>query len=227
MILLLIEELPTLQKLKKQKPHVYLDDWNCCHCDVDNETFMHIWLCPKARSALTDIKDLAFTKLLSLLNNHLLPDINLANQLEHFSFWLIPNTTTFPSSSNLWFTDLIKGVIPHSLSSWLFNLGLSQNSIQSILSEWLFEIRTLAWQAIWLPRCDEFQLFLRRKGVTPAQQKSPKPPNMVSLTLSGPSRSQQSHDCLSLDFQSKVHDYFNIGAKFPFRLGNNRLVSVR
>jgi len=42
---LLIEEIPTVEHVKKRLPDVY-KNWFCPRCNIDQETFQHVWLCP-------------------------------------------------------------------------------------------------------------------------------------------------------------------------------------
>src|SRR3954471_422223 len=101
LILLLVEELPTLQRLQIQKPHVYQSSWLCCRCQLEEESFSHLWLCPKARSALELIKDMAISTLDTLVSAHLSPQQMLGTDLSHFSFWIIPNSLSHSPSSTL------------------------------------------------------------------------------------------------------------------------------
>ena len=41
---LLIEELPTVEHLKKRRPDLY-NNWFCSRCNQKSETFDHVWLC--------------------------------------------------------------------------------------------------------------------------------------------------------------------------------------
>ena len=142
------------------------------------------------------------------------------------SFWTVPtNTITSPAPSSLWFTDLIRGFVPSVLTSALIDLNIPHSRVTSLLGEWLFELRTVAWKSIWLPRCDEFQDFLRQKGVTPAFRCTSRPLESLSTALTVYRPSAPSTDCLTSTSQAKIRDHFNFGTKFPFRMALSHLVS--
>ncbi|RIA91642.1 hypothetical protein C1645_821726 [Glomus cerebriforme] len=47
----LIEELPTIEHVKKRRPDLY-DQWNCSMCKNEKETFNHIWTCDNHKDIL-------------------------------------------------------------------------------------------------------------------------------------------------------------------------------
>ena len=52
------------------------------------------------------------------------------------------------------------------------------------MTKLLSYIRAASWDKIWVPRCTQFQDFIRSKGITPAQQRSG--PRLVSHPISIP-----------------------------------------
>jgi hypothetical protein len=52
---LMMEELPTIEQMKKSLYNIY-QDWLCPTCDMHKETFRHIWECADHNHILMDIK---------------------------------------------------------------------------------------------------------------------------------------------------------------------------
>lgn len=49
----LMEELPTMEKLKIRHPDLY-KTWNCCPCNEEKETYNHIWLCKNQKEMMKE-----------------------------------------------------------------------------------------------------------------------------------------------------------------------------
>ena len=98
--------------------------------------------------------------------------------------WILPQFPTKNSHNFISFIDLIKGVVPTKLLSFLTSLEITRPQAVSITTKLLSYIRAASWDNIWIPRCAQFQDFIRSKGITPAQQRSG--PRLVSHAISVP-----------------------------------------
>ena len=64
----LIEELPTIEHIKKRRPDLY-QHWLCPLCDIFKETFNHVWLCPKVISQTRGLSSLVKQELRNLVDS--------------------------------------------------------------------------------------------------------------------------------------------------------------
>ena len=55
LVSLLLEEIPTLDKLVTQQPHIYDASWLCFRCDFDIEDFNHVWTCSASHNDINNI----------------------------------------------------------------------------------------------------------------------------------------------------------------------------
>ena len=68
-IKLLLEELPTIEHMKKRRPDLY-NNWTCPTCNNHQETFTHIWSCPKNQSKMAHIMLNSRKKLITLIKKN-------------------------------------------------------------------------------------------------------------------------------------------------------------
>jgi hypothetical protein len=138
------------------------------------------------------------------------------------TLWDLPLFPTRNSHQFLSFIDLIKGIVPFKLSNFLLALGLTRTQVVSVITKLLSFIRAACWERIWIPRCAHFQIFIRSKGITPAQQRSGPPIGFSHPTQSGPSSvSRSTSDRLSHPYSNLINDYLSYGKGYPFPWYNN------
>ena len=49
---LIVEELPTLEKLKIRRPDLYKEETLCPRCNKEKEDFLHIWRCTDSKGKM-------------------------------------------------------------------------------------------------------------------------------------------------------------------------------
>ncbi|PKC51193.1 hypothetical protein RhiirA1_484322 [Rhizophagus irregularis] len=137
---LLIEEIPTIEQMKKSLLDLY-DGWMCPICGLYDETFNHVWTCSGHYDIINNIRDKTINHLLTwiLEYNDNIQDFNALMALDIWDISYDPNVFTF--------IDLIKGIIDVlvQMRQFIFN-----------------EI----FEEIWIPRCSHLKEFERSMGLT-------------------------------------------------------------
>ncbi len=130
-IKLLIEELPTIEQVKKNLLEIY-DGFPCCFCADTDETFNHVWLCEYRRTKMISIIIEIKAKLVELINQELEERSKITLQeLDSLSdLWRIRYC-----DNNFSFIDIIKGIIPLSLSEFTNQYIHKQQTTFRILNE--------------------------------------------------------------------------------------------
>ncbi|GET00457.1 hypothetical protein GLOIN_2v1777499 [Rhizophagus clarus] len=155
---LLIEEIPTIEQMKKSFLELY-DGWKCPSCGLEDETFDHVWTCDEHRSLLLKIKNNTIDLLLSLLFEYN-PDITDYSALLTLNIWTI-NT----DPDNFTFVDLIKGFIPLELTQ-ILNLWIPRKQLLLVIIEIRQYIYEQTFKEIWIRRCSFIKEFERSLGIT-------------------------------------------------------------
>ncbi|GBC00137.1 hypothetical protein RclHR1_03760001 [Rhizophagus clarus] len=155
---LLIEEIPTIEQMKKSFLELY-DGWKCPSCGLEDETFDHVWTCDEHRSLLLKIKNNTIDLLLSLLFEYN-PDITDYSALLTLNIWTI---STDPD--NFTFVDLIKGFIPLELTQ-ILNLWIPRKQLLLVIIEIRQYIYEQTFKEIWIRRCSFIKEFERSLGIT-------------------------------------------------------------
>jgi hypothetical protein len=146
----LTEQLPTLEFLKSTQKHIYPSSWKCCRCDIENETFDHIWLCITSLPIIVDIIECTKNFLLHQLTTlQLTPSTALIHYLHTDELWTIAS-----NNNSLTFIDLIKGIIPLSFFNHIQCIINSQKTTFNILSNTTMYLYNRTNHDIWLPRCE-------------------------------------------------------------------------
>ena len=128
---MLLQMLPTLEVIHTRIPDTYTSAI-CFRCHSAIEDFKHLWLCPKNSTPLQDIMakhKISFITHLQELNN--LVDDSLIQDIWSDNIWnFLPNTNSFQ------IIDLLKGIIPLSLSNkvtaCIFTSALSHGLLSSL-----------------------------------------------------------------------------------------------
>jgi hypothetical protein len=111
-IKMLLQMLPTLEVVHARIPNIYTSA-QCFRCHSHIEDFNHLWLCLTNNPPLHDIvakHKISFTTHLQELNT--LEDDSLIQEIWSDTIW-----TSTPTIANYWIIDLLKGIIPLSLSN--------------------------------------------------------------------------------------------------------------
>ena len=111
-IKMLLQMLPTLEVVHARIPDTYTSAL-CFRCHSTIENFEHIWLCPQNSPPLQDIvakHKISFITHLQELNT--LEDDSLIQDIWSDNIW-----TSVPNTNSFWIIDLLKGIIPLSLSN--------------------------------------------------------------------------------------------------------------
>ena len=133
---LMIEELPTVEHMKLRRLDLY-DDWLCPVCNIEKETFNHVWLCSKHIRTLT------------LMTIPLKQELN--NIIRQYTNTTLPNQ--FYEDENIWdviisddsftFIDLIKGIIPTSLTTYIKSFVKTHSLTLYVLDKFFFILQGL------------------------------------------------------------------------------------
>ncbi|GBB86408.1 hypothetical protein RclHR1_12850001, partial [Rhizophagus clarus] len=158
---LLIEEIPTIEQMKKSFLEIY-DDWKCPSCGIEDETFNHVWSCDKHKSTLLRIRN----RTINLLVYWILEcDTHLQNGLVNSSLLNLYIWDIDHNINKFTFIDLIKGIIPSMLYQTINSWTTKDNSINILIQmrQYIFE---QTFTEIWLPRCSYLNKFEWSLGLT-------------------------------------------------------------
>ncbi|GBC20914.2 RNA-directed DNA polymerase from mobile element jockey-like [Rhizophagus irregularis DAOM 181602=DAOM 197198] len=146
---LFLEDLPTLEHLKRIRPDLYIDILSCRSCLDSKEDFMHLFMCKCRRIAMEQI-------LLSY-QHHFINKLQEAGDLvKKDPSLLINKFKSLPcwsfSSSNWTSYSLVRGCLPKSFVEIFEELSIPRNSAMKVISaihnHFIQKIR----KRIWLPR---------------------------------------------------------------------------
>ena len=147
---LLIEELPTVEQLKKTNLTLY-EHMYCVKCEQFNEDFNHVFLCPTTSNEVEDIILHMKNHLLQIINN------NLTDKSKHLGMVDVSKLTFWDysySPTNFTILDIFKGIIPYELTTFVTTKVRTKTAINDILSH--FRKFTMDnFRALWQDRCDQ------------------------------------------------------------------------
>ena len=187
----LIEELPTVEHIKKHRPDIY-DGWKCPICENADENFTHIWTCPNHMPILCHIVIQSKQELIDLIRQ--MGDINLNTNIDLNidNIWDVNFSTT-----DFTFIDLLKGIIPNSLSSYINSLVSSKKDIsQKIIELFVHRLQDICKERIWKPRCDKLIEKEKEMGINIQEKKKRNNSNVIF------SHNNIDHNNLGLDIQN-------------------------
>ncbi|PKY60404.1 hypothetical protein RhiirA4_484066 [Rhizophagus irregularis] len=195
---LLIEEIPTIEQMKKSLFDLY-DGWKCPMCGMDDETFDHVWSCDEHRENIKIIRDKTINQILTwmLEYNDNVQDFNAIIALNIWDISHDPNSFTF--------IDLIKGIIPMSLFNLLNTWTTKSNTLEVLMQMRQFIFNEI-FENVWIPRCSYLKEFERSLGITKKKKLTFK--NIRSLPKSDRSVNDVSHQYDALD---SIHNYIYFG----------------
>ena len=138
--------LSTLKLVHTRVPETYPSS-QCFRCNLQIEDFEHLWLCSKNEPNFNDLITLHkitfithLTELNTLNNNFLVDEISTDD------IW-----NSFPIANTFWFLDLIKGIVPKSLSEKV-SACLSSKSLSHGLLSSLYQDISTSCHEIWIKR---------------------------------------------------------------------------
>jgi hypothetical protein len=194
---LLIEEIPTIEQMKKSLLDLY-DGWMCPICGLHDETFNHVWMCSGHYDIINIIRDKTINHLLTwiLEYNDNIQDFNNLMALDIWDISYDPSVFTF--------IDLIKGIIPMSLSE-LLNSWTTQKNVVEVLIQMRQFIFNEIFENVWIPRCSHLKEFERSLGLTKKKKLEFK--SVRSL----PNNNSSNNNIILYDSLDSVRNYIYFG----------------
>ncbi|GET67344.1 RNA-directed DNA polymerase from mobile element jockey-like [Rhizophagus irregularis DAOM 181602=DAOM 197198] len=175
---LFLEDLPTLEHLKRIRPDLYIDILSCRSCLDSKEDFMHLFMCKCRRIAMEQI-------LLSY-QHHFINKLQEAGDLvKKDPSLLINKFKSLPcwsfSSSNWTSYSLVRGCLPKSFVEIFEELSIPRNSAMKVISaihnHFIQKIR----KRIWLPRSYDKSKWENAMNIT-QKLKLSRPSNLPKST---------------------------------------------
>ncbi|GBC38842.2 hypothetical protein GLOIN_2v1783661 [Rhizophagus irregularis DAOM 181602=DAOM 197198] len=128
---LFLEDLPTLESLKRTQPDLYIEILTCRFCEDQLEDFMHLFMCKKRRSRLQQI--------LTSYLNHLIQKLKEAGDNANCAYSSqIDRITSLPcwtfSSSNWSSYSLVQGCLPTVFLESFENLGIPRLTAMNVVA---------------------------------------------------------------------------------------------
>ena len=150
----LIEELPTIEHMKKRRPDLY-NNWLCPNCESQQETFSHVWLCPSVSHVMNQIiiaskQDIVrlITEKVTALHPGRVSSLP-STILDQHSVWSL-----IYSADEFTFLDLIKGFVPKEFSLAVGVFLTNPNDLKSLIVTFLDNLHVRIRDQIWSPRCE-------------------------------------------------------------------------
>ncbi len=162
--------LPTLEYLKLTQPHIYDDNWLCPKCNIEKETWYHVFLCPQQRRFLELCIELTIEKLVDACVNYTIDsNDNFKDKLNKLNIWQIPtDLSSYNSRKHCNILDLIRGVIPYQLPRFIKSnvfADTKMSEINNICIRSLSYFILLVKREIWIERCDTLKEIQQERGL--------------------------------------------------------------
>ncbi|GET57871.1 RNA-directed DNA polymerase from mobile element jockey-like [Rhizophagus irregularis DAOM 181602=DAOM 197198] len=176
---LFLDDLPTLEKLKRTRPDLYMDELTCRSCIDCMEDLMHLFMCKKRRLPMQQILQSYQNHLISkLLEASNLADIDptpFIAKLTSLSCWSF-------SSTNWSSFAFIRGCLPKLFIDLFVDLSIPRTSaikvIAAIHNNFVQKFR----RRIWNPRSYEKSKWENAMNITYKLKTTPKPSNLPLST---------------------------------------------
>jgi hypothetical protein len=201
---LLIEEIPTVEHVKKRLPEIY-KDWYCPRCNIDRETFQHVWLCSCNNLSLFHIMESFKYDLIEIIQLYN-PQV-VQQYLDHNTLWNIGDSIV-----DLTFIDIVKGFVPGFLTDRLYMLFNNRQLVLDTLLIFYNNLFNSIDDKIWRPRCDA--MILKERSL-----------NINNRIKKKKSRFQRSNPIPSTSRRIATDDMVDseFGLELEIRLGGNWL----
>ncbi|GET57865.1 RNA-directed DNA polymerase from mobile element jockey-like [Rhizophagus irregularis DAOM 181602=DAOM 197198] len=176
---LFLDDLPTLEKLKRTRPDLYMDELTCRSCIDRMEDLMHLFMCKNRRVPMQQILQSYQNHLLSkLLEAGNMADIDptpLIAKLTSLSCWSF-------SSTNWSSYALVRGCLPKLFIDLFVDLSIPRNSaikvIAAIHNNFVQKFR----RRIWNPRSYDKSRWKNAMNITYKMKTTPMPSNLPLST---------------------------------------------
>ncbi|CAB4417842.1 unnamed protein product [Rhizophagus irregularis] len=169
---LFLEELPTLESLKRLRPDLYIDILTCRSCEDQLEDFMHLFMCKKRRVKLQQILNSYLRHLTSKITEAgIKADRDFSAQIDR----VISLPCWSFSSSNWSSYSLVRGCLPSAFLDVFMELDIprlsAMNVIAAIHNNFINKFRK--W--IWNPRSYDKGKWEHAMNITSKLKNSPRP----------------------------------------------------
>ncbi|PKY58321.1 hypothetical protein RhiirA4_429626 [Rhizophagus irregularis] len=169
---LFLDDLPTLESLKRSRPDLYIDILTCRSCENQLEDFMHLFMCNKRRVRMQQILNSYMrhltTKIKEAGDNAKRDFSTQINKLNSLSCWSF-------SSSNWSSYSLVRGCLPSAFLEVFMELDIPRltvmNVIAAIHNNFIHKFR----KRIWNPRSYDKGLWEQAMNITSKLKNSPRP----------------------------------------------------
>ncbi|GET57920.1 ribonuclease H-like domain-containing protein [Rhizophagus irregularis DAOM 181602=DAOM 197198] len=172
---LFLDDLPTLEKLKRTRPDLYMDELTCRSCIDRMEDLMHLFMCKNQR--------LPMQQILQSYQNHLISKILEAGKLANVDptpfIAKLTSLSCWSFSSTNWSSfALVRGCLPKLFIDLLVDLSIPRISaikvIAAIHNNFVQKFR----RRIWNPRSYEKCRWENAMNITYKLKTTPKPSNL-------------------------------------------------
>ncbi|GET54516.1 RNA-directed DNA polymerase from mobile element jockey-like [Rhizophagus irregularis DAOM 181602=DAOM 197198] len=176
---LFLDDLPTLEKLKRTRPDLYMDELTCRSCVDRMEDLMHLFMCKRHR--------LPMQQILQSYQNHLISKIQDAGKLADIDptpfIAKLTSLSCWSFSSTNWSSyALVRGCLPKLFIDLFVNLSIPRISaikvIAAIHNNFVQKFR----KQIWNPRSYEKSRWENAMNITHKLKTTPKPSNLPLST---------------------------------------------
>ena len=135
-------------------------------CNKEKETFNHVFLCRQQRIRMSQIIEIAKNELIYIMTEEIdkslsKSDINIDIDKIWYNEYLKDEIT---------FIDIIKGIVPKSLSECIKLYIKKDEDIQQILELFYHRIQDF-WKMVWEIRCDKLISKEKEEGITSQEKK--------------------------------------------------------
>ncbi|CAB4418026.1 unnamed protein product [Rhizophagus irregularis] len=169
---LFLEDLPTLESLKRLRPDLYIDILTCRSCEDQPEDFMHLFMCKKRRVKLQQILNSYLRHLTSKITEAgIKADRDFSAQIDR-----IMSLPCWSFSSSSWSSySLVRGCLPSAFLDVFMELDIprlsAMNVIAAIHNNFINKFRK--W--IWNPRSYDKGKWEHAMNITAKLKNSPRP----------------------------------------------------
>jgi exonuclease III len=152
---ILIEELPTMEKMKQSFYSLYKHR-KCPLCQIEDESFNHVWKCTGNQDAILELKRDHFQILLEEININLSNKKLFIDELQNIGdiddvIW------EFEENNNKFtFIDIVKGIIPESLVDYVEYIVTTKSQARKVLYNYRQRFISKI-NFLWKQRCEVFK----------------------------------------------------------------------
>jgi exonuclease III/ribonuclease HI len=165
----MIEELATVEHIKKRRPDLY-NNWLCPRCNRNKEDFNHVFTCDEIIESMKYISYIYKEDLKSIIEDAVLNTVYNSKIIINDNLYWIPTV----DNNQLTFIDLIKGIIPMDLFENVNTFIRSESITRDILCVFIHRLQNTIKDIIWLPRCELILQKEQLAGILPQDKKQRK-----------------------------------------------------